>query len=100
MIYTFYTGYTGKCRLEPSKTGSFCHSEEKRFRIRFAGYKTDSAGIGRISCSAGFMEKVSGTKFICKRDYISCNHGNRKRVYRENEFLARKVNEVSYHGTY
>ena len=57
-------------------------------------------GIGRISCSAGFMEKVSGTKFICKRDYISCNHGNRKRVYRENEFLARKVNEVSYHGTY
>lgn len=27
-------------------------------------YETDSAGIGRINRPAGFMEKVSGTKFI------------------------------------
>ena len=40
------------------------------------------------------MEKVSDTKSICKIDYISCYHRNRKRIYRENEFLAREVNEM------
>ena len=50
-------------------------------------YETDSAGIGRINRSAGFMEKISDTKYICKRDCIPCYHGKRKRVYKENEFL-------------
>ena len=50
-------------------------------------YETDSAGIGRTNRSAGFMEKISDTKYICKRDCIPCYHGKRKRVYKENEFL-------------
>lgn len=57
-----------------------------------------SDGIGRINRPAGFMEKVSGTKFICKRDYISCYHGNRKKVYRENEFLTREVKKMKRKG--
>ena len=50
-------------------------------------HETDSAGIGRTNRSAGFMEKISDTKYICKRDCIPCYHGKRKRVYKENEFL-------------
>ena len=81
-----------RSRLEPSKTGRSRHSEEKGIHIYFAGHRTDSAGIGRINRPAEFMGKISGTKFICKRNYIPCYHGNRKRVYKENEFPARKVN--------
>ena len=87
--------HAGKCRLEPSKTGGSCHSKEKRFPIRSTEHRTDSAGVEKINRSAGFMETVSGTKFICKRNYISCNHGNNKYIYREDEFLiAREINKI------
>ncbi len=39
-------------------------------RLSASSYKADFAGIERINSSAGFMEKVPGTKLICKRDYI------------------------------
>ena len=31
-------------------------------------YETDSAGIGRTNRSAGFMEKISDTKYIYARE--------------------------------
>ena len=66
-----------KRRLESSKTGGSRDSKEKGIFTHFAGHKAYSASVERINRLAGLMEKVPGTKFICKRDYISFYHRNR-----------------------
>ena len=59
---------------------------KKRIFINSVGYGANSSGIERVCRLAGFMEKVSDTESVCKRDYISSYYGNNQWFYREDEF--------------